>query len=53
MVTKTTYMENTKCFEIDEIDIDKIRVSDKSLYQKQINHTNIMYSINITVDTFH
>ena len=22
---KTTYMENTECFEIDEIDIDKIK----------------------------
>ena len=28
-------MENTKYFEIDEIDIDKIRVSDRSLYKKQ------------------
>ena len=26
---KNTYMKNTKYFEIDEIDIDKIRVSNK------------------------
>ena len=34
---KTTYIENNKCFEIDKIDIDKIRVSESRLYNKEHN----------------
>ena len=30
-------MEDTECFEIDEIDVDKIRVSNKKLYNKEHN----------------
>ena len=30
-------MEDTECFEIDEIDVDKIRVSSKKLYNKEHN----------------
>ena len=36
-------MENTECFEIDEIDIDKIRVSDKKLHKKQ--HKSYKYYV--------
>ena len=35
VLAKTTYMENTKCFDTDEIDIDKRRVSDKYFYKKE------------------
>ena len=34
---KTTYMKDTECFEINDIGIDKIRLSDKRLYSKQHN----------------
>ena len=34
---KTTYIKNTACFRINDIDTDKIRVSDKNLYNKQHN----------------
>ena len=32
---KTTYIKDTECFRINDIDIDKIRVSDKKRYEKQ------------------
>ena len=32
---KTTYMEDTECFEINDIDIHKIRVSDKNALQQR------------------
>ena len=32
---KTTYMENIKYFEIDEINVDKKRVSNKYVYIKE------------------
>ena len=35
--SKTTYMKDTECFEINDMDIDKTRVSDKRLYSKQHN----------------
>ena len=34
---KTLYMKNTKHFKINDTDIDKIRVFDKKLYNKQHN----------------
>ena len=34
---KTAYIKNTKHFKINDIDIDKIRVSDKKLYNKSHN----------------
>ena len=34
---KTTYIKDTKCFKINDIDINKIRVSDKKLYNKMHN----------------
>ena len=37
ILAKTTYVEDTECFEIDEIDVDKIRVSNKKLYNKEHN----------------
>ena len=40
---KTTYMENTECFDIDKIDIDKIRVPDKRLHSKQ--HKSYKYYV--------
>ena len=36
-------MENTECFEIDEIDIDKIKVSNRSLHKKQ--HKSYKYYV--------
>ena len=39
---RTTYMENAKYFEIDEIDIDKIRISNKYSYIKE-NVSNKRY----------
>ena len=32
---KTTYMKDTECFEINDIDVHEIIVSDKRLYSKQ------------------
>ena len=37
ILAKTTYIKDTKCFKINDIDIDKIRVSDKKLYNKEHN----------------
>ena len=34
---KTTYIKDTECFRINDIDINKIRVSDKKLYNKEHN----------------
>ena len=34
---KTIYIKDTKCFKINDIDINKIRVSDKKLYNKEHN----------------
>ena len=34
---KTTYIKDTKCFRINDIDIDKIRVSNKRLYKREHN----------------
>ena len=34
---KTRYMKDTKCFKIDDVDINKIRVSDKKPYSKEHN----------------
>ena len=34
---KTTYIKDAECFRINDIDIDKIRVSDKKLYNKEHN----------------
>ena len=34
---KTTYIKDTECFEINDIDINKIRVSNKNLYNKEHN----------------
>ena len=48
---KTTYMKNTKVFEIDKIEIDKIRVSNKYSYEKT-NHAKIMYFMSITMSIF-
>ena len=50
---KNMSIENTECFEIDEIDIDKIRVSIKYLYKKEHVHTKIMYLMKIMVNIFH
>ena len=35
--TKTTYIKDVECFKINDIDINKIRVSDKKLYSKEHN----------------
>ena len=32
---KSIYMKDTKCFKIHDVDINKIRVSDKKLYSKE------------------
>ena len=32
---KTTYIKDVECFKINDIDINKIRVSDKKLYSKE------------------
>ena len=34
---KTTYIKDTECFRIDDIDINETRVSDKKLYNKEHN----------------
>ena len=34
---KTTYLKDTKCFRINDIDINKIRVSDRKLHNKEHN----------------
>ena len=34
---RTTYIKDTECFRIDDIDTNKIRVSDKKLYNKEHN----------------
>ena len=34
---KTTYIKDTECYKINDIDINKIRVSDKKLYNKKYN----------------
>ena len=34
---KIAYAKATKCFQINEIDIDKIRISNKMLYNKEHN----------------
>ena len=34
---KTTYIKDTECFRTNDIDADKIRVSDKKLYNKEHN----------------
>ena len=34
---KTIYMKDTKYFKIDDVDINKIRVSDEKLYSKEHN----------------
>ena len=34
---KTAYIKDTECFRINDIDIDKIRVSDIKLYNKEHN----------------
>ena len=41
--TKTTYMKNTEHFKISDIDINKIRVSDKKLYSKE--HNSLKYYV--------
>ena len=51
--TKNTYMENTDLLEIDKIDIDKIRVQRNILTKRRMNHTNIMYFMNIILSIFH
>ena len=50
---KNVYMkDNSKCFGINDIDINKIRISDKSLYSKQHNtYKNIMCSMSIIMNT--
>ena len=40
---KTTYIKGIKYFKIDDINIDKIRVSDKQLYSKE--HNSYKYSV--------
>ena len=37
ILAKTKYIKDTECFEINDIDINKIRVSDKKLYNKEHN----------------
>ena len=37
ITAKTTYIKDTECFEINDKEINKIRVSDKTLYNKQHN----------------
>ena len=37
ILAKTTYIKDTKCFKISDIDINKIRVSDKKFYNKEHN----------------
>ena len=39
---KTAYMKDTKCFRINDIDINKIRVSEQKLYIKK--HNSYKYS---------
>ena len=34
---KITYIKDTECFKINDIDINKMRVSDKKLYNKEHN----------------
>ena len=34
---KAIYMKDTKCFKIDDVDINKIRVSHKKVYSKEHN----------------
>ena len=51
---KTGYMkDNTKCFKIDGIDINKIRVSKKSFTAKNIIHASIMCFMNMLMITFY
>ena len=37
ILAKTTYMKDTECFETNDIDIHKIRLSNKTLYNKEYN----------------
>ena len=45
---KTTYMKDTECFEINDIDVDKIIVSDKRLYSKR--HNPYKYYVSYDLD---
>ena len=58
---KTAYIKSTKYFKIDNIDIDKIKVSDKNLYNKEHNsykyyvfyeHDNKYISLRIILKDF-
>ena len=44
--------DNSKCFIINEIDINKIRVSKKDFTAKNIIHTNIMCFMSMIMITF-
>ena len=39
----TIFMKDPKYFDINDIDINKIRVSEAKLFTKKINHTSITY----------
>ena len=51
ILAKYVYMkDSSKCFGISDIDINKIRISDKSLYSKQQNeHNNEYIPLRITL----
>ena len=44
--------DNSKCFGISDIDVNKVRISEKSLYSRQHNaYKNIMCSMSIIMNT--
>ena len=43
--------DNSKCFRINDIDINKIRISEKVFTVNNIMHTNIMCSMSIIMNT--
>ena len=50
---KIIYAEdNDDSLGINEIDINKIRISERSIYSNNIKHTNIMCSMSIIMDTY-
>ena len=44
--------DNSKCFGINDIDINKIRISEKSVTVNSIIHTNIKCSMSIIMNTY-
>ena len=49
---KNIYKKDSRVFKINDIDIDKKRVSDKKLYIKSMIHTSIMFFMKMAMNIF-